>query len=200
MCVCAAYMDYNTCMELFKSSGFLYAEPLAVGSLQDMENFPLGFKTTIPAKLGLPPLPEGISNIAEGIVVKPLKNTMFETMKGIKRAIFKRKVDGFRERKPRGPRQKLFNAHGSSDETPPDYEVMKYEMLALVTEQRVVNAISKLGAPQKKSIEGTVPSWSNIERAVLTDILAELKLDDELWEKFNKMSKHFKGMLMVEVK
>lgn len=183
-------MDYDKCIELFKSSGFLYAEPLVIGTLQDMVNFPLGFESTIPAKLGLPPLP---GNIAEGIVVKPLHDVMLESKKVMKRVIFKRKVEGFAERKPR---HKDFE--GKSEKgSPANEEVLKYEVLALVTEQRLVNTISKLGQP---SPEGTDPSWEEIHSALTADVLAEFKTDKELWEQFISMSKHHKGMLIAEMK
>ena len=141
-------------MELFKQSGFLYAEQLATGSLQAMISYPLGFESKLPAKFGLPPLDK--PNVAEGIVIKPMKETILETRKGPKRVIFKRKVEGFAEVKHRS-HEHVANGYKTSAEggtvwTPPDsdtqdYELMRYEMLALVTTQRVVNVISKLGRP-----------------------------------------------------
>lgn len=189
-------MDYDKCMELFRSSGFLYAEPLVIGTLSDMINFPLGFDSTIPVKLGLPPLPKQ-SNIAEGIVVKPLKNSVVESKEGKKRVIFKRKVDGFCERKPR----RRVKEHPVFDHD--NYQLLKYEMLALTTEQRVENTISKHGRPDEISGEepGTKgPSWEDIHKALICDILAEIKMDEELWEKFNRIPKQQKAVLMTEIK
>lgn len=189
----ADYMDYNKSMKLFKSSGFLYAEPLVAGTLQDVTNFPLGFDSTIPKRLGLPLLS---SNIAEGVVIRPLSNTSVTTKKGEERVIFKRKVDGFRERKPRGQIQRI----GSTQ--PIEYQVeLKYEMLALITEQRVVNTVSKLGQPSENPAQSrTGPSWEDVETALVKDVMDELKLDKELWEKFNKMPKPSKSILMTEMK
>ena len=148
----AGYLDYDDCMELFKSSGFLYAEPLATGTLQAMISYPLGFDSKLPAKFGLPPL--GKPNVAEGIVIKPIKDVVLESKKGPKRVIFKRKVEGFAEVKPRGRDRAACGykkrAEGSTwtpDSDDQDFELLRYEMLALVTTQRVVNVVSKLGRP-----------------------------------------------------
>lgn len=134
-------------MELFKASGFLYAEPLVIGTLQTMNSFPLGFESKLPAKFGLPALDK--PNVAEGIVIKPLKNVVLDTKKGPKRVIFKRKVQGFAEVKSRGlgrgyKRQAEPWTPGGSSQ---DFELLRYEMLALITTQRAVNVISKLGRP-----------------------------------------------------
>lgn len=143
------YLDYDICEEIFNKSGFLYAEPLATGTLQDMINFPLGFESKLPPKFGLPSLDK--PNVAEGIVIKPVKNVVLDTKKGPKRVIFKRKVEGFAEVKPRG------RERGNKKQAAPsevwtstnaqDFELLRYEMLALITTQRTVNVISKLGLP-----------------------------------------------------
>lgn len=150
----AGYLDYDVCMELFKQSGYLYAEPLATGTLQAMISYPLGFESKLPAKFGLPPLDK--PNVAEGIVIKPIKDIILESKKGPRRVIFKRKVEGFAEVKPRG-RDRVANgykkqaAEGGATWTPDsdsqDFELLRYEILALITTQRVVNVVSKLGRP-----------------------------------------------------
>lgn len=153
-----------------------------------MVNFPLGFDSTIPAKLGLPPIP---NNVAEGIVIKPLHDVVLESKQGMKRVIFKRKVEGFAERKPR-------RMEKSEKGLLTNGELLKYEMLALVTEQRLVNTISKLGQPSTD--KGTNPSWNEIQSALTADVLDEFKTDEELWEKFISMPKHHKGKLIAEMK
>lgn len=188
------YVDYDTCIELFKSCGFLYAEPLAIGNLQDMINFPLGFNSTIPPKLGLPPLP---TNVAEGIVVKPLKNVLVECKGSTKRVIFKRKVKNFCERKSRREEKKELSLPYTSQM---EYTALKYEMLALITPQRIVNTISKLGLPNKASADSSDPSWKDIESGLMDDVIAELKLEDDVWEKFNTMPRQLKVALMTEIR
>lgn len=144
-------------MELFKETGFMYAEPLVIGSLKAMASYPLGFESKLPAKFGLPPLDK--PNVAEGIVIKPLKNVVIESKNGPNRVIFKRKVEDFAEVKSRrrGYKQAATSTSGNDQ----DFELLRDEMFARVTTQRVVNVISKLGRPSSpsqltKEIESTV--------------------------------------------
>lgn len=185
-------------MKLFKENGFLYAEPLITGSLQDMFNFPLGFNSTIPAKLGLPPLPEDIKNTAEGVVVKPLKNTVIECRTGMKRVIFKRKVKGFCERRPRKKDFTAKEKQCSRDKGQQDYLLIKYELFALVTEQRVVNTISKLGLPEESDALKPLTTWDDIQKALLADVMDELKREEELWGSFITTPKLFKDQFIKE--
>ena len=170
------YLDYDVCMGLFKACGFLYAEPLATGTLQDMLNYPLGFVTTLPAKFGLPPLPDQ-KNTAEGIVIKPLKNILLESVKANNkpiRVIFKRKVDAFTERWPKTKERRPQKNKGVGYNQ--DFEFLKYEAMALVTEQRLVNTVSKFGLPDPEDGE---EEWKVITAALADDVLDELKTDNE---------------------
>ena len=187
-------MDYDVCMQLFKGSGFLYAEPLCTGTLQDMLDYPLGFTTKLPAKFGLPPLPEK-DNVAEGVVIKPLKNILIETKKGPKRVIFKRKVEKFMERKkvsvPEETTQgKKHKPTADSQRQYEDFQLLKYEMYALVTEQRLVNVISKQGMPELEA------EWNEITENLVADVLEDLALEnEELWAKYQKEPKFMKRLM-----
>lgn len=170
----SGYLDYDVSMKLFKGCGFLYAEPLAVGTLQQMLSYPIGFQTKLPAKFGLPPI-DGKSNTAEGLVIKPLKTVQLETKKGLKRVIFKRKVEGFMETKERA-----FPAHSDKRQYGKyqnEFELLKYELYALITEQRVVNVVSKLGRPESES------EWEEVVEGMVGDVLESLSSDNgEEWE------------------
>lgn len=173
-------------MRLFSKAGVLYTEPLLTGTLQDMLGLELGFETKLPAKFGLPPL-EG-KNTAEGVVIKPLKNIVLDTSKGPQRVIFKRKVEQFQERKPRGRRPPNSTATGKSqpkkgkkswecDEQETNLKLLQYEMSPLVTEQRVVNTISKLGIPESES------EWTELAEALVRDVLESAEYEnEELWQ------------------
>ena len=180
----AGYLDYDVCMELFKQSGFLYAEPLATGTLQDMISYPLGFESKLPAKFGLPPLDK--PNIAEGIVIKPIKDVFVESKKGPKRVIFKRKVEGFAEVKPRG-RERVTNGYRKQAEPTwmpnndgQDFELLRYEMLALIMTQRVVNVVSKLGRPSiSDPSSNSLGQESSNTPQTLTESLAAITVSEE---------------------
>jgi len=64
----AYYLPVDSVNRIFSEAGLLYAETLFEGSLADCLEFPNAFRTTVPEKLGLPPIED---NICEGIVVRP---------------------------------------------------------------------------------------------------------------------------------
>lgn len=166
-------MDYDDAMVLFERAGFMFCRPLAMGSLEEVFNYPLGFLTTIPGTFGLPPIEE---NLAEGVVVKPLKNSMIMTHKGPRRLIFKRKIEKFSERKalPR-PECHLKEEQRREDEKwkGEKGETLRYEIFSLITEQRVINAITKLGQPQTKN------EWNGVKNELVSDVMETLKEDNE---------------------
>ncbi len=196
------YLDYDICVDLFKSCELLYAEPLVTGTLQDMLGYPLGWDSKIPAKLGFPPLPADVKNPAEGIVVKPMKNVMLETERDpeLVRVIFKRKIDGFRETQPR---EKISKPEGKTTEYNQDYELVKCEMFLMVTQQRLVNTISKLGLP-----DSTVDSqrevrikWNSILSGLAADVLEEMEtVHEDLWKSFKREQSAMVGKLKSELK
>jgi hypothetical protein len=73
-------MDYDAAIVLFKEAKIFYAEPLFTGSFEECLDYPIKFKTTIPGKLKLPDLIS--ENFAEGVVIKPMKNTYILNTKG----------------------------------------------------------------------------------------------------------------------
>jgi Rnl2 family RNA ligase len=91
------YVDYDQAISFFQTAGLFYAAPLLIGSYQEALAYPLGFRSTIPGLLGLPPLQE--ENRAEGVVIKPLKTIMLPTNKGSIRPVLKRKIAEFAEDK-----------------------------------------------------------------------------------------------------
>ena len=158
------YLDYDVCAQLFQEVGFLYATPLCTGTLQQMLSYPLGFATTLPHRLGLPPLP---CNIAEGVVVRPLRETVLTTAtKGPSRVIFKRKVEQFAEKHTRPP---PVLDKGQSHVADGVAALMRVEMFALVTSQRVTNTISKYGFPD------TSEGWTELTEHVIQDVLTVLR-------------------------
>lgn len=89
------YLDYDKALKIFQQVGMMGAEPLFIGKYEEALAYNLGFDSTIPALLGLPPLPFG--NPAEGIVIKPVKSIYVETPKGRFRPILKIKIPEFAE-------------------------------------------------------------------------------------------------------
>ncbi len=70
------FLNYDVVQAMAKMAGILCLPPLAVGSYQEMCRFPFAsFDSQLGQVLGMPRVPKG-SNIAEGIVIKPLKTFM----------------------------------------------------------------------------------------------------------------------------
>jgi Rnl2 family RNA ligase len=134
------YIDYDEAAERLRAAGLLHAEPLFRGSYEEAIAYPLGFESTIPAALGLPPLPPG--NKAEGVVVKPVREAVLPQGKGAIRPVVKKKIAEFAEderfhraEKWAVPLQNFAAA----------LEILKVEVSARVTENRLNAAVSKVG-------------------------------------------------------
>lgn len=133
------YLDYDRALALFSAAGLLCAEPLFTGSYEDAMAWPLGGDSTLPARLGLPPL--GRPNPAEGVVVKPVKSLVVATRSGPMRPAVKRKIPQFAEDR---------RFHEAAKWAAPSKGMeplarLEWEMLALCTDNRLQATISKVG-------------------------------------------------------
>jgi Rnl2 family RNA ligase len=136
------YLAYDAAIKLFEQVGLLYARPLLIGSFQEALNFPLGFASTIPKLLGLPPLPA--ENQAEGVVIKPLKTILLPSGKGMSRPMLKRKIAAFAEDKRYHQAEKWVAPRPKAEQSALD--LLTWEAFNLVTANRLQSAISKTGA------------------------------------------------------
>jgi Rnl2 family RNA ligase len=141
------YMDYDKALNLFQQVGMMGAEPLFIGRYEEALAYNLQFDSTIPALLGLPKLP--FRNPAEGIVIKPVTSIYIETAKGRIRPILKLKIPEFAEdsrfhQATKWTYQKAPPLPKPTQELSIESELSQ-EMLALVTETRLSNVISKIG-------------------------------------------------------
>lgn len=138
------YLDYDKALKLFKQVGMMGAEALFIGKYEEALAYNLEFDSTIPSLLGLPPLP--LRNPAEGIVIKPVTAISVETPKGKFRPILKKKIPEFAE-DSRFHQATKWNYKKTPflTKTLTLEEELSQEMLALVTETRLSNVISKLG-------------------------------------------------------
>lgn len=136
------YLDFNVAREVCLSAGLEFVEPLFQGTLAECLEIPYEFETTVPARLGLPPLPPGSDvNLAEGVVIRPAKEprqpqTTTVNFKDSLRGLFKRKPAAFSERQYQNDDGKA----GGSQE-----DLAWIEISALITEQRLANVLSKTG-------------------------------------------------------
>lgn len=137
-----SYMDYRDAITCFEKAGMLFARPLAQGSLSDVMAFNIRQDSFVPGWLGLPPLTG--KNIMEGIVIKPLQEVEIPGRKGSARAILKIKNAEFNEEETFHQAQKW---SWKPEMMAENVAMMLEEMKALLTQNRLNNAISKAGAP-----------------------------------------------------
>lgn len=176
------YIDYEISIEAFKLTRLLYAKELFIGNFEDAINYKIKFQSTIPNLFNLPEIKD---NIAEGIIIKPLKNIIIDTKKGKNRAIIKRKIDEFNESDYNKAEKWIesINNHEKNN----NINILLYEINALVTYNRLNNAISKIGIPTKTNI-------NKISKILLEEIKNDVKINiedyhKELWEKLSSNQK-----------
>jgi Rnl2 family RNA ligase len=129
------------------NGSLIAAEPLARGTAEEVLKASAEFQSTIPGRLGLPPL--ATPNFAEGLVIRPVHDAY--TAEG-KRVILKRKHPMFRE----------FQGVGAADL--PATELV----FSLITPQRVASVASKYAAHE-------IASADHLADLVLSDALADAK-------------------------
>lgn len=171
-----SYLDYAVAREACRAAGLFFAEPLCEGTLAECLDFEIEFETRVPARLGLPPLPLGVGgsqrNLAEGVVIRPAteppRNLSASARVGKEslRGLFKRKITEFSEKRYQNDDWKKGKA-GGGGRAPAlaAEELARMEMMALVTEQRLANVLSKIGRVD--------PS----DRAACRQVLNDLKED-----------------------
>lgn len=169
------YLDYDVAMKIFADHDVFYCKPLYSGAMNVALNWDLNFQSTIPKILGQVELPAG-TNIAEGIVVKPLKNVKCKDGYDEEaRVIVKLKSQQFQEIKDTVPPPKSSGKGNNKKQQAPK---LMSKILAYATEQRLTNAVSKHGFPDGKKIEEQV-----IEEFV-NDVFVDIKEDVELNEEY----------------
>jgi len=119
------FLTVDEAEALFKELGLVYAKTLFRGTLDECLAFPVEFDSTIPELYGLPQLE---NNLCEGIVIKPVAP---EFLPWGSRVIIKKKNQRFAEKTRTKKERKVVNV--------PD------DALALITENRLRNAISRVG-------------------------------------------------------
>ncbi|KAG8471037.1 hypothetical protein KFE25_009458 [Diacronema lutheri] len=134
------FLDFALAYERCTSAGFLFAEPLSIGPYGACVSREIHFRSTLPARLGLPKLAE--PNLAEGVVIRP----MLESRSPAERQLVKRKIPEFSESQYVNGGWKSGRAGGAPTAAECSLEdMLRYELLANVTAQRLANAVSKQG-------------------------------------------------------
>ncbi len=147
-------------------------------------------QSTIPAALGLPPLP--FANAAEGIVVKPLKALIVETATGPLRPALKKKTPRFAEDRRFHEAEKWAPRY-----TAPAFgnlELLMWEAYNLVTENRLHSAVSKLGHVGR----GDGRRAQLLFRLLVDDVLEQLAADHK--QPLSTLSAHQRDRLVDSIR
>jgi Rnl2 family RNA ligase len=160
------FLDFAAARQACEACGLPFAASLHEGTLSECLEYPVEFETTIPSLLRLPKIAvagDGTRNLAEGVVIRPLHEPSVGAVvidkgsgKVSARGLFKRKIAAFSEKKYQnnGWREgKAGVAKKSSQSADVKQDIVKYEVEACVTEQRLNNVLSKTGHvdPQNKA-------------------------------------------------
>jgi hypothetical protein len=137
------YLDQADAARLCGGAGLMFAPPLLCGTYEEAFAFPLGFATTLPALLGLPSL--GPRNKAEGVVLKPARAIVVPRRPGSIRPVIKRKIPEFSEDDRFHGAEKWSQPLAPTAEVPA-LDLLRAEVSALVNENRLAAAVSKVGA------------------------------------------------------
>lgn len=133
------YLGYGEALELFAAAGLFCAEPLLVGGYAQAMAYAERFESTIPRRLGLPPLPR--PNLAEGVVIKPLEALLVDGPRGPLRPVLKKKIAEFAE-------DRRFHQAARPHAAPAGQsaaDALAFAAFNLITENRLLAAFSKIG-------------------------------------------------------
>lgn len=137
------YMNIKEALEIFKKAGFFCLDPIKEGTLDELLNFDVEtFMTTVPPLFNLPEIK---NNYAEGIIIRPVKES--RTLRN-DRIILKKKRNKFSEKK-------TIKNNVIKSKVPLSQKVMDTinELESYVTKARLDNLISKEGnIPNNKKI------------------------------------------------
>lgn len=169
------YLDNLTASKLFEKFGFIYAKPLYKGNLKDCLKYSNEFKTTIPKEYGLPELD---GNICEGIVIRPIESSY---LKNGSRIIIKNKNERWAENNNYIDKSILSKLLHEGKELSEEASALCEEIYKLITENRLINLISKIGEVNPQKDLGKVLGLYN--KDVLNDFFKIVK------ERYDKLEK-----------
>lgn len=179
-----SFIDYDTATDWLTRFDLPINEVLFRGSLEQAYEQPIDFPSTIPKRHGLPELPD---NSAEGLVIKPVQPVLVPTKKGPMRPIIKRKTARFQE-DARYHQAQVWDSKPGSNAASYALDLLEWSAKALVTKQRLQNALSKTGRDVSRT---------ELFRALISDVEEQLREDHA--EEWSALAKAEKELLMAVV-
>jgi len=159
-------VDYDTFATLCDAGNIFRTKPLFRGTLEECLAYENAYKSTIPARLGLPEI--DVENICEGNVIIPVQP---DFMWSGSRVILKNKNELFAEvakkpKKDRVPKEEVI----VSEEVQRLFDIMDSH----VTENRLKNVISKIGTITDKDFGMLM---GNMNKDVIEDFMKDNRED-----------------------
>jgi len=175
------YLDYDVAIGYFERFGIFHAAPLFTGRFAEALSFNTRIPSTIPSRLGLPPLAE---NIMEGVVIKPMSHSRLKELNG--RPILKLKNAEFDEEK------KFHEAEKWSyiPETRSQSEELSFlvkEMSNYINRNRLDSVLSKTGALNLEDQQ----RLAEIKAEFLQDLITDFDLEHQLWNELSEAEKQW---------
>lgn len=177
------YVNFEDALRIFNATGLFSVQPIVIGKYEQVVNHPNRFLSEIGTRLGFPAVPD---NLAEGIVIRPMRTVLVTTKKGLERAILKSKIAEFSEDRRYHTAEKWDDQPAEPHWESQDTAVadLAYELSSLVTTQRIDNAISKFGPITDPSDR---PRMRQLLDIYLSDILDHVK--DQFEPQWNSITK-----------
>jgi Rnl2 family RNA ligase len=133
------YLDVDTCNRLFHEFGFVYAESLFRGNLQESVNYQNDFQSTIPDKFKLPIIED---NACEGVIIRPIKPLFLSNGS---RVLLKNKNEKWTEISKRTDKHRTPKIQRENKTLSNECSVLIVELETYITLNRLQNIQSKLG-------------------------------------------------------
>lgn len=133
------YLDVDTCNRLFHEFGFVYAESLFRGNLQESLNYQNDFQSTIPHKFNLPIIED---NACEGVIIRPIKPIFLSNGS---RVLLKNKNEKWSEISKRTDKQRSPKIQRENKTLSNECSELILELETYITLNRFQNIHSKLG-------------------------------------------------------
>jgi len=176
------FLDFDVARAAAIAAGIRFTTPLLRGTLAQCLDAEVRFASTIPAALGLPPLPAEVPNLAEGLVVRPAREPAAASAGRGSRGLIKRKIPEFSEKQYsneewRSARHGMASGGGGGGGVSwaEAEDLVRYEMLAAINQQRLDAVVSKVGQVDTDD----KPACRQLLRDFMVDV-AEALVEDGL--------------------
>jgi Rnl2 family RNA ligase len=176
------YLDSDFTERIFKKCGFFYAQPLCIGTFEEVLQYNNTFNSTLPKLLKSPDWENLEDNLAEGLVLKPRKVLYFSSGS---RVMLKSKTEKFSEKitKQSKERKKI-----KAETKNPEADAIWDAISLYITENRLNNVKSKDPSITGKKLIGP------LAKDVMDEFI-RCHEDEELVKTFEEMDKKKKGLV-----